>query len=165
MSVLSTKNIDTMIYVVRGEKVMLDSDLALLYGVTTGNFNKAVNRNNDRFPDDFIFELTAQEFEQIKDYDKKHVGRRTPPKAFTESGVAMLSGVLNSERAVRVNISIMRTFTKLRKLLRSDQSLIDKIHQVEKGTDQLFKVIFERLDTLEVNTTSLPAKRIKIKLK
>jgi hypothetical protein len=77
----------------------------------------------------------------------------------------MLSGVLNSERAVSVNISIMRTFTKLRKLLRSDQSLIDKIHQIEKGSDQLFKVIFERLDTLEVNTTSLSVKRSKIKLK
>jgi hypothetical protein len=73
VSVLSTKNIDTMIYVVRGEKVILDSDLALLYGLTTGNFNKAVNRNKDRFPDDFMFELTAQEFEQIKDYDKNMV--------------------------------------------------------------------------------------------
>ena len=153
-----------MIYFIRGERVMLDSDLAELYEVTTGNFNKAINRNLDRFPADFMFELTLHEFEQV-DPIRKHGGRRTPPNVFTESGIAMLSGVLNSKRAVIVNISIMRTFTKLRKLLNSDQSLIDKVNQIEKGSDQLFKVIFERLDTLEVNTTILPEKRKKIQLK
>ena len=164
MNLLSTKSIDTMIYFIRGERVMIDSDLAELYEVTTGNFNKAISRNLDRFPADFMFELTLHEFEQI-DPKRKHGGRRTPPRVFTESGIAMLSGVLNSKRAVNVNISIMRTFTKLRRLLHSDQSLIDKVNQIEKGSDKLFKVIFERLDTLEVNTTILPEKRKKIQLK
>lgn len=164
MSLLSTKSIDTMIYFIRGERVMIDSDLAELYEVTTGNFNKAITRNLDRFPEDFMFELSLHEFEQI-DPKRKHGGRRTLPNAFTESGIAMLSGVLNSKRAVIINISIMRTLTKLRKLLSSEQSLIDKVHQIEKGSDQLFKVIFERLDTLEVNTTILPEKRKKIQLK
>ena len=165
MNALATRNIETIIYFIRDEKVMLDSDLAELYGVTTSNFNKAVKRNFSRFPKDFMFEITKIEFEQIKVNSNKHGGRRKLPKVFTESGIAMLSGVLNTEKAINVNISIMRTFVKLRRLLHSDESLTSKINKIEKGADKLFKVVFERLDQLERNTPILPQKRKKINLK
>ncbi len=171
-SVALTK-IEKMIYVVRGKKVMLDNDLADLYEVTTGNLNKAVARNIKRFPSDFVFELTQKEFEQIlisKNEDlKTYGGRRKLPRAFTESGVAMLSGVLNSERAIKVNISIMRTFTKLRQLLASDETLTDKMHKIEEGTTKLFRVVFDRLDQIddkinrEVPSLSPTRKRIGLK--
>ena len=165
MTNITHRSIEQIIYFIRGERVILDNDLATLYGVTTGNLNKAVSRNFERFPTDFMFELTRKEFDQIKEFTGKHGGRRTLPRVFTESGVAMLSGVLNSKRAVQVNISIMRTFVKLRKLLLSDESIAEKISNLEKGTNKLFRIVFERLDKIERETPLLSPKRTKIGLK
>jgi hypothetical protein len=119
----------------RGEKVMLDFDLAQLYGVTTGNLNKAVNRNRDRFPSDFAFQLTAEEAQRLIfqiGRSKGRGGHRHRPHAFTEQGVAMLSSVLNSERAVTVNIAIMRAFVKLRETLETNRELARKFEQLER---------------------------------
>src|SRR5262245_2574236 len=117
---------------IRGQKVLLDSDLAALYGVTTGNPNKAVNRNRDRFPSDFMFQLSAEEAEdwtfQIG-RSKGRGGRRHRPYAFTEQGIAMLSSVLNRDRAIRVNIAIMRAFVKLRQMLETNRELARKFSE------------------------------------
>jgi ORF6N domain-containing protein len=119
--------IERRIYLIRGQKVMLDSDLADLYQVTTGNLNLAVRRNIDRFPEDFMFQLTKEENNslllQFARAKKGRGGRQTQPYAFTELGVAMLSSVLNSERAVQVNIVIMRAFVRLRELLATHNDL------------------------------------------
>ena len=122
------------ILVIRGEKVMLDSDLAALYGVTTGNLNKAVKRNADRFPTDFMFQLDAEEVANLKFQFgiSSWGGRRLLPYAFTEQGVAMLSSVLNSERAVKVNIAIMRAFVKLRETLDTNRELATKFAELER---------------------------------
>lgn len=145
--------IETMIYLIRGQKVMLDADLAELYGVLTKNLLKAVKRNKERFPEDFIFQLSKEEFtdfnKQNEASHKGHGGRRTLPFAFTEAGVAMLSSVLTSDRAAQVNVSIMRTFIKLRSFLAIENSLPEKVSKLEQGTNKLFKVVFERLDNLE----------------
>src|SRR5271166_4200367 len=113
------ERIEQSIYWMRSQKVMLDSDLAQLYGVTTGNLNLAVRRNCNRFPEDFMFQLTPQETNSLllQIARPKRGGRRTPPFAFSEHGVAMLSSVLGSERAVQVNIVIVRAFIKLREVL------------------------------------------------
>jgi hypothetical protein len=119
----------------RGEKVLFDSYLAQLYGVTTGNLNKAVNRNRDRFPSDFMFQLTAEEAKHLIfqiGRSKGRGGRRHRPHAFTEQGVAMLSSVLNSERAVKVNIAIMRAFVRLRQTLETNRELARKFSGLER---------------------------------
>ena len=130
---------------------MLDSDLADLYGVETRYLNKAVQRNIKRLPPDFLFTLTREEYNerlkaQFGNLEKSYGGRRKMLNVFSENGVAMLSGVLQSDRAIEVNISIMRTFTKLRQLLASDESLAERVQSLEKGADKLFKIVFERLD-------------------
>ena len=119
----------------RGEKVLLDSDLARLYGVTTGNLNKAVSRNRDRFPKDFMFRLTTSEAESLIfqfGISKGRGGRRHLPFDFTEQGVAMLSSVLNSDRAIKVNIAIMRAFVKLRETVETNRELAHKFAQLQK---------------------------------
>ena len=119
----------------RGERVLFDSDLAQLYGVTTGNLNKAVNRNRDRFPSDFMFQLTAEEAKHLIfqiGRSKGRGGRRHRPHAFTEQGVAMLSSVLNSERAVKVNIAIMRAFVRLRQTLETNRELARNFSGLER---------------------------------
>jgi hypothetical protein len=119
----------------RGEKMLFDSDLAQLYGVTTGNLNKAVNRNRHRFPSDFMFQLTAEEAKRLIfqfGISKSRGGRRHMPYAFTEQGVAMLSSVLNSERAVKVNIAIMRAFVRLRQTLETNRELARKFSELER---------------------------------
>ena len=135
---------------------MLDSDLADLYGVTTGVLNQAVKRNIDRFPADFMFQLNRQEHQNLKSQivisSSEHGGRRALPAVFTENGVAMLSSVLNSKRAIKVNILIMRTFTNLRKFLTLEGSLHEKVDKLEKNTDRLFKIVFERLDYIDSET-------------
>ncbi|MCY4512981.1 MAG: ORF6N domain-containing protein, partial [Bdellovibrionales bacterium] len=150
-------------------KVMLDSDLSILYGIETKKFNQAVKRNLKRFPKDFMFQLTKNEYEslrlQIVTSKNGRGGRRYMPYMFTEQGIAMLSSVLNSEKAIQVNISIIRTFVKIRHLLTSNETLADKLINLEKGTNKLFKIIFERLDGLEESTPTLPVKRKKIGLK
>lgn len=158
MGEMTLAKIEKMIYVVRGAKVMLDSDLAELYGVETKNLNKAVKRNLSRFPEDFMFKLDSRELADLRfqigtaNLDSK---RRFSPYVFTENGVAMLSGILNSERAISVNISIMRTFTKIRSMLNSDEIISKRIRELEKGTDQLFKVVFDRLDEVDVEISTL----------
>jgi len=119
----------------RSEKVLFDSDLAQLYGVTTGNLNKAVNRNRHRFPSDFMFQLTAEEAKRLifqLGISKSRGGRRHMPYAFTEQGVAMLSSVLKSERAVKVNIAIMRAFVNMRRMLETNRELARKFSELER---------------------------------
>jgi hypothetical protein len=119
----------------RGQKVLLDSDLAALYGVTTGNLNKAVSRNRNRFPSDFMFQLSAEEAEDLIfqiGRSKGRGGRRHRPYAFTEQGIAMLSSILNSDRAIRVNIAIMRAFVKLRQMLETNRELARKFSELER---------------------------------
>src|ERR1035441_3147216 len=125
--------VERRIYLIRGQKVMLDSDLAELYQVTTGNLNLAVRRNSKRFPEDFMFQLTKEEADtlllQIARAKTGRGGRQTSPYAFTELGVAMLSSVLNSERAVQMNIIIMRAFVRMRELLASHKDLAEKVEK------------------------------------
>lgn len=128
--------VQNLIYDIRGQKVMLDSDLAKLYQVQTFNLNKAVKRNSQRFPSDFMFQLTKEEYEnlifQIGISSSKHGGRRTMPYVFTEQGVAMLSTVLNSEQAIAVNIQIMRTFVQMKRFALENAELARRIEYVEK---------------------------------
>jgi hypothetical protein len=158
-----------MIYVIRGQKVILDSDLAELYEVETRSLNQAVKRNIDRFPSDFMFQLSNQEFTDLRSqfviFNVTVKGRKYRPFVFTEQGVAMLSSVLKSKRAVLVNISIMRTFVKIRTLLNSDETLSGRLRKIEKGTDVMFRVVFERLDKLESEAPILPKSRKRIGLK
>jgi hypothetical protein len=160
--------IQNMIYIIRGQKVMLDSDLATLYGVETKSLNRQVRRNLIRFPEDFMFQLTKEEYESLKcQIGTSKVGRggkQKQPLVFTENGVAMLSSVLRSEHAALVNISIMRIFTKLRSFLMMEKENSKKISTLEKSTNQLFRVVFERLDNLEEKLPSLDEKRRKIGL-
>lgn len=172
MSEIISKKIEKMIYVIRDQKVMLDSDLADLYEVETRNLNKAVKRNINRFPDDFMFQLTDEEFKslmfQIGTSKNGRGGRRKVPSVFTENGIAMLSGVLNSERAITVNISIMRIFTKFRSILMSGETLAEKIDKLESDSKEMkkvFRIVFEKLNKLESDTPILPKRRNKIGLK
>lgn len=170
MSDVTSSKIENIIYVIRGQKVMLDSDLAKLYEIDTRQLNRQVRRNLNRFPEDFMFQLVADEYQslmcQIGTSKKGRGGRQKLPLVFTEPGVAMLSSVLNSERAVLVNISIMRTFIKLRSFLAMESSLESRVNKLEQGTNKLFKVVFERLDSVEeVIETKLPNRRKKIGLK
>jgi ORF6N domain len=137
---------------VRGERVMLDADLARLYGVETGDLNRAVKRNARRFPDDFMFVLSKQEVAnlicQIGISSSGWGGRRKPVMAFTEQGVAMLSSVLRSDRAADVNIAIMRTFVQLRRLMDSNLELARKIAEMEKRYDEQFGTVFQAIQQL-----------------
>jgi len=158
-----------MIYVIRGQKVMLDSDLAELYEVETRSLNQAVKRNLDRFPPDFMFQLSNQELISLRSqfviFNETVKGRKYRPFVFTEQGVAMLSSVLKGKKAALVNISIMRTFVKIRALLNSDETLSERLRKLEKGTDIMFRIVFERLDKLESETPVLPKRRKRIGLK
>lgn len=149
--ILKPENVARLVLFVRDEKVLLDADLARLYGVTTGNLNKAVKRNPARFPGDFMFQLSKKETESLIfqfGRSKGRGGRRHRPFAFTEQGVAMLSSVLNSERAVQVNIAIMRTFVQLRRLMDSNADLARKIEDLEKKYDEQFSVVFAAIKQL-----------------
>ena len=152
--VIPNEHITGKIYLVRNKKVMLDEDLAELYNVTTGNLNKAVKRNIARFPDDFMFQLTKEEFDNLLFHIGRSSwgGRRTPPHVFTEQGVAMLSGVLHSERAISVNIQIMRVFTRMREMLETNKEILKKLDYLEKRDiehDEKIMLIFEYLRQLE----------------
>lgn len=146
----------TKIYVIRGKKVILDRDLAELYDVETRSLNQAVKRNVKRFPEDFMFQLTFQELEEWKSQivisNREKMGLRKPPLAFTEQGVAMLSSVLNSDRAIMVNIQIIRVFTKMRELLQTHQEILQKLDEIETKEieqDQKIMLIFEYLKQFE----------------
>lgn len=143
--------IEQKIFLIRGQKVMLDRDLAVLYGIQVKVLNQAVRRNKKRFPEDFAFRLTKEENNtlrsQIVTLTEKSVDIY-PPYVFTDYGVAMLSSVLNSDRAIAVNIQIIRTFTKLRKLLSTHEELLKKIEAMEKGYDRQFRIVFDILREL-----------------
>ena len=135
------------IYFIRGRKVMLDKDLAILYGVPTMRLNQAVRRNIDRFPEDFMFQLTKGELQNwisqivISNSDLK-MGLRKSPLAFTEQGIAMLSAVLNSKRAIHVSIQIIRIFIKLRDMIEAYKELREKVEEIEKNNESNFQEIF-----------------------
>ena len=160
--------IEKKIYVIRGVKVMLDVDLAELYGVETKVLNQAVKRNLERFPDDFMFQLKTDEtiFFRLKMENSNIKGHtRYNPLVFTENGVAMLSSVLNSSGAIQVNIAIMRIFTRMRGFTMLDEQLNSRLSNLEKDSEKLFKVVFERLDSVEeIISPKLPRrKRIGLK--
>ena len=144
LPVIPIERIASRIYLIRGQKIMLDSDLAELYGVETGALVRAVKRNGNRFPKDFSFQLTKSEFEDLRcqiGISKKQGGRRYPPYAFTEHGVAMLSSVLRSQRAAEVNIAIMRTFVKLREILATHQDIARKVKEHDRQIATLFSAV------------------------
>ncbi len=149
-SIIPKELIERTILLIRGHKVMLDKDLAELYSVTTSNLNKAVSRNIDRFPDDFMFRLSEEEFKNLKFHfgTSSWGGTRKLPRAFTEQGVAMLSSVLHSKRAIQVNVEIMRTFVRLRQMLASNAELARKLATLEKKYDAQFKVVFDAIRSL-----------------
>ena len=162
---LKEANIASYIYFIRGEKVMLDVDLANLYEVETRALKQSVKRNIDRFPSDFMFELTDTEIEFVVSQkfipSKKYFGG-SKPFAFTEQGVAMLSGILKGERAVSVNIAIMRTFVKLRQLIQGHKDLISKIDKLEEKYDNQFRIVFTALKQL-IREENKPRPRIGFK--
>ncbi len=168
MEITSPSQIESMIYVLRNQKVMLDTDLANLYEIPTGRMNEQVKRNLDRFPPDFMFQLTKDEYEQLRELNdpsgERWRMRRSLPLAFTECGVAMLSSVLASPRAISVNIAIMRTFVRLRSFLSMETTLQEQVGLLERDTTELFKVVFQRLDHLERGLPHLPKNRKKIGL-
>ncbi len=148
--VLKEEKIASQIYLIRGEKVILDNDLAKLYGVEVKRLKEAVRRNIKRFPNDFMFELTKEEFDNLKSQfaTSSWGGTRYRPFAFTEQGVAMLSGILNSDRAIQVNIAIMRTFVQLRQWLSSHKELERKLALLENRYDKQFKLVFDAIRQL-----------------
>jgi hypothetical protein len=152
-SLIPLGRIERTILFVRGEKVILDRDLAALYEVTTFNLNKAVKRNADRFPEDFMFQLTKEEADRLTfqtgmSKPSGRGGRRSLPYVFTEQGVAMLSSVLRSKRAVQVNIAIMRTFVRLREMLATHKELARRLDALEKKYDAQFKIVFDAIRAL-----------------
>jgi hypothetical protein len=153
MSTLDETAIAKLVYIIRNHRVMLDSDLAQLYEVDTSQLTRQVRRNMNRFPEDFMFQLSQEEFELIQlssgQSTSSHGGRRHMPLVFTETGVAMLSSVLTSERAAIVNIAIMRMFVRLRSFLAMESTLAQRVTQLESGTNQLFRIVFERLDAIQ----------------
>ncbi|MBI2155278.1 MAG: ORF6N domain-containing protein, partial [Candidatus Rokubacteria bacterium] len=162
MALVSPRRIELAILLIRGEKVILDATIARLYGVTVKRLNEAVKRNRDRFPPDFMFRLTKEEFYRLSARGTIHLrsqfatsnvkqgrgGRRFAPYAFTEHGVAMLSSVLRSDRAVRVNIEIMRAFVRLRRILGSHADLARKLAALERKYDAQFRVVFDAIREL-----------------
>ena len=166
---LALEDIGKMIYLIRGQRVLVDSDLANLYEVETKRLNEQVRRNRDRFPEDFMFQLTSEEYEFLKSQfatsKQGSGGKQKLPLVFTENGVAMLSSVLNSKQAIKVNISIMRIFTKLRSFHMLEENVARQIGEIKSNTNKIFKVVFERLDVLESERPVLSQKRQKIGLK
>ena len=151
-SLIPAERIESSIYSIRGERVMLDRDLAALYGVETKVLKQAVKRNIDRFPADFMFVLNTAEFRvwrsQFVTSKADRKGLRYAPMAFTEHGILMLSSVLNSKRAVNVNIEIMRAFVRLRQMLASNAELSRRLDELERKYDSQFKVVFDAVRSL-----------------
>jgi hypothetical protein len=148
---LRENNIANFIYFIRGEKVMLDTDLAKLYQLETRVLKQAVRRNLKRFPKDFMFELTNEEIDRLVSQNvipSKQIFGGAKPFAFTEQGVAMLSSVLNSDIAIKVNISIIRTFVRLRQLLTDHKDIADKLEKLEQKYDEQFKIVFAALQQM-----------------
>jgi len=170
------ENVAPLVRAIRGEKVLLDADLAALYGVQARALNQAVARNRQRFPEDFMFQLSAEEFEAIRSRSvtaskgtnrnssqtvmssRKHRGKSYRPYAFTEQGVAMLSSVLRSPRAMEVNIAIMRTFVQLRRLMDSNRDLARRIEALESRYDEQFATVFDAIKRLIAEDASRKAR-------
>ena len=157
---IPVERIEKSIYSIRGERVMLDRDLAALYGVETKALKQAVRRNIDRFPPDFMFVLNSMEFKnwrsQFVTSKEVRMGLRYAPMAFTEHGILMLSSILNSKRAVQVNIQIMRAFVRLRQMLASNAELSGRLDELEKKYDRQFKVVFDAIRSLMAPTRTQP---------
>ena len=167
IAIIPAEQIESIILLIRGQKVILDRDLAQLYGVTTGNLNKAVKRNLDRFPNDFMFPLTKEEYESLRfqfGIFKKGQHSKYLPYAFTEQGVAMLSSVLRSKQAVHVNIEIMRAFVRLRQMLSAHKDLERKLAALENKYDEQFRVVFDAIRALMASPEK-PRKRIGFEVK
>lgn len=170
-SLIPVERIERSILLIRGQKVILDRDLAYLYGVTTKVLNQAVKRNKDRFPEDFMFQLTVEEARiwwtevrggglrsQVVTLKRgQHIKYR--PYAFTEHGILMLSSVLNSERAIKVNIEIMRAFVRLRQILASNKELAKRLDDLEKKYDTQFKIVFDAIRQLMAPPEPEPPKK------
>jgi hypothetical protein len=177
-SLVTVEGIQERIFLLRGQKIMLDSDLAGLYGVETKSFNRAVKRNRDRFPADFMFQLRKEEHDNLKSHlgpsslryqsgTSSWGGRRYAPYAFTEQGVAMLSSVLKSKRAIQVNITIMRTFVQLRELAATHKELATKLTELERrvvGHDGHIRSLFEAIRQL-MSPPAAPGRRIGFEMK
>lgn len=150
-NIIPVERIEMKILIIRGQKVMIDTDLAELYQVSTKRLNEQVCRNIKRFPEDFMFQLNYQEVALLRSQiatSKNRGGRRYRPYVFTEQGVAMLSSVLNSDRAVQVNIEIMRVFVRLRRILATHKELARKLNELESKYDGQFKIVFEAIRRL-----------------
>ncbi len=174
--IIPAEQVEHSIFIIRGQKVMLDSDLASLYEIETKTFNQSVRRNIKRFPADFMFQLTREEAEKLRSSSQfnalkqgdslrsqivtlkndRGLHRKYLPYVFTEFGVAMLSSVLRSERAILVNIEIMRTFGRIRQLLASHADLANKLQELENKYDESFRIVFEVLERLEKLPEELP---------
>jgi ORF6N domain len=157
----SPRRLERFVCNIRETNVILDADLAALYDVSVGALNQAVKRNRDRFPPDFIFRLTKSETDALKSQtvisNAGRGGRRTRPNAFTEQGVAMLSSVLRSDRAVRVNVEIMRTFVRLRRWIVTHKELAARLERLEEKYDDQFTIVFEAIR--EIMRPVVPTKR------
>ena len=164
-AIITTTQIKNLIYNIRGKAVMLDSDLATLYQVPTYRLNEAVKRNIKRFPDDFMFQLSEEEYTRLRSQiaisKRGRGGRRYLPYVFTEQGVAMLSGVLSSDIAIEVNINIMRAFVQVRRLGMTIVDIKRKIDNIEKKYDSQFRVVFKAIQQL---LAPPPVKKKKIKI-
>ena len=162
VALLPPERIERSILLIRGQKVMLDADLAALYGVETKQLVRAIKRNISRFPPDFMFQLSKDDFENLRCHfgtSSQWGGPRYPPYAFTEQGVAMLSSVLKSKRAIQVNIEIMRTFVRLRRILASHAELARKLDALEKKYDAQFRVVFDAIRQLSSPPEPEPPKK------
>lgn len=164
-SIIPLERIERSILFIRGQKVMLDVNLAELYSVSTGNLNKAIKRNIDRFPSDFMFQITAEEYTSLRfqfGILKRGKHSKYLPYAFTEQGVAMLSSVLRSPRAVLVNIEIMRAFVRLREIMATHKDLAKRLDNLEKKYNAKFRIVFDAIRELmkPPQPPSVPKKKI-----
>ncbi len=159
--------INNKIYVIRNQKVMLDFDLALLYQIETKVLKQAVRRNIERFPEDFMFELTIEEFDNLRSQivTSSYGGTRYMPFAFTEQGVAMLSSVLNSKKAIEVNIAIMRTFVVLRNSILSLEEITNRVSEIEQQFPEIYKALNYLMDTNQKNIEQKERSKIGFKKK
>ncbi len=166
MSEVSLSKIENMIYMVRGQRVMMDSDLADLYEVETKQLNRQGRRNILKFHQDFMFQLSFDEFREIQKLKSKldqYGSQRKSPYVFTENGVAMLPSILNSDKAILINIAIIRIFNNLRRFLLLEKGLSERISRLESGTNKTYKVVIERLDVIElIVDAKLPSTKKKI---
>lgn len=167
-TVVPLEYVEQKILIIRGYKVMIDADLAELYGVATKRLNEQVKRNIERFPDDFMFELNQQEAAElvaICDRFKNLKHSTALPKAFTEHGAVMLANIIKSPRAIQVSIQVVRAFIKLRQLIISHKDLAEKLDKMEKAYDHNFQIVFQQLRQLMMLPPALPRKKIGFHLK